>query len=66
MPVELEDIPTAETPPEEPLLAELRAFIDSIKTRATSRADARSGYDAVRVLNAALESVKTGKAVTLS
>jgi predicted dehydrogenase len=47
------------------LLAELRAFIDSIKTRATPRADAQSGYDAVRVLNAALESVKTGKAVEL-
>jgi predicted dehydrogenase len=54
-----------ETPPEEPLLAELRAFVDSIKTRATPRADAWSGYDAVRVLNAALESVKTGKAVEL-
>ena len=54
-----------ECPPEEPLLAELRAFIDSIKTRATPRADAQSGYDAVRVLNAALESVKNGKAVNL-
>jgi predicted dehydrogenase len=54
-----------ETPPEEPLQAELRAFIDSIKTRATPRADAWSGYEAVRVLNAALESVKTGKAVNL-
>jgi UDP-N-acetylglucosamine 3-dehydrogenase len=54
-----------ETPPEEPLLAELRAFMDSIKTRATPRADAWSGYDAVRVLNAALESVKTGNAVEL-
>jgi UDP-N-acetylglucosamine 3-dehydrogenase len=54
-----------ETPPEEPLLAELRAFIDSIKTRATPRADAWSGYDAVRVLNAALESVKTGEATQL-
>jgi len=54
-----------ECPPEEPLLAELRAFIESIKTRATPRADAQSGYDAVRVLNAALESVKTGKAVSL-
>ena len=54
-----------ETPPEEPLLAELRAFIDSIKTRATPRADAWSGYHAVCVLNAALESVKTGKAVQL-
>jgi predicted dehydrogenase len=54
-----------ETPPEEPLLAELRAFVDSIKTRATPRADAWSGYNAVRVLNAALESVKSGKAVEL-
>ncbi|HZT23405.1 MAG TPA: Gfo/Idh/MocA family oxidoreductase [Verrucomicrobiae bacterium] len=54
-----------ETPPEEPLLAELRAFLDSIKTRATPRADGRAGYDAVRVLNAALESVKTGKAAEL-
>lgn len=54
-----------ETPPEEPLLAELRAFIDSIQTRATPRADGWSGYDSVRVLNAALESVKTGKAVEL-
>jgi UDP-2-acetamido-3-amino-2,3-dideoxy-glucuronate N-acetyltransferase len=54
-----------ECPPEEPLLAELRAFIDSIKTRATPLADAWSGYDAVRVMNAALESVKTGRAVEL-
>ncbi len=54
-----------ETPPEEPLLAELRAFVDSVKTRATPRADAWSGYHAVRVLNAALESVKTGRAVEL-
>jgi UDP-2-acetamido-3-amino-2,3-dideoxy-glucuronate N-acetyltransferase len=54
-----------ECPPEEPLLAELRAFLDSIKTRATPLADAQSGYDAVRVLNAALESLKTGTAVAL-
>ena len=54
-----------ETPPEEPLLAELRAFVDSIKTRNAPRADAWSGYNAVCVLNAALESVKTGKAVEL-
>jgi UDP-N-acetylglucosamine 3-dehydrogenase len=55
-----------ECPPEEPLQAELRAFIDSIKTRATPRADAQSGCDSVRVLNAALESLKTGQAVQLS
>jgi len=54
-----------ECPPEEPLLAELRAFLDSITTRRASLADAWSGYDAVRVLNAALESVKTGRAVEL-
>ena len=54
-----------ECPPEEPLLAELRAFLDSIKTRQAPRADAWSGYDAVRVLNAALESVKTGRAIPL-
>ena len=54
-----------ECPPEEPLLAELRAFIDSVKTRATPRADAWSGYDSVRVMNAALESAKAGKAIAL-
>jgi predicted dehydrogenase len=54
-----------ESPPEEPLLAELRAFLESIQTRATPRADVWSGYDAVRVLNAALESVKTGRPVKL-
>ena len=54
-----------ETPPEEPLLAELRAFLDSVQTRETPRADGWAGYDAVCVMNAALESVKTGKAVKL-
>ena len=55
-----------ETPPEEPLLAELRAFVDSIKTRAMPLADGRSGYDSVRVMNAALESANTGKTVELA
>lgn len=54
-----------ECPPEEPLMAELRAFVDSIKTRQAPRADAWSGHDAVRVLNAALESARTGRAVEL-
>jgi len=49
-----------ETPPEEPLLAELRAFVESIQTRKAPRADGWSGYDSVRVLEAALESAKTG------
>jgi len=54
-----------ETPPEEPLLAELRAFLESVQTRKAPRADGRAGYDAVRVLNAASESVKVGRAVML-
>jgi len=54
-----------ETPPEEPLLAELRAFIDSVKTRSRPRADAWAGYDSVRILNAALESAKTRQVVEL-
>jgi predicted dehydrogenase len=54
-----------ECPPEEPLQAELRAFLESIKTRATPIADAWSGFEAVRVMNAALESAKTGRAVEL-
>ncbi|MEY2465572.1 MAG: UDP-N-acetylglucosamine 3-dehydrogenase [Verrucomicrobiota bacterium] len=54
-----------ETPPEEPLLAELRAFVDSVKTRKAPRADGWAGYDSVRVLNAALESAKIGRAVEL-
>ncbi len=55
-----------ETPPEEPLLAELRAFVESIKTRATPLADGESGYAAVRVMNAALESARTGRRVSLT
>jgi predicted dehydrogenase len=55
-----------ECPPEEPLLAELRAFVDSMQTRKAPRADGQAGYDSVRVLNAALESIKTGKAVKLT
>jgi predicted dehydrogenase len=54
-----------ECPPEEPLLAELRAFVDSVQTRKAPRADGWAGYDSIRVLNAALESVKIGRAVQL-
>jgi predicted dehydrogenase len=55
-----------ETSPEEPLQAELRAFLHSMKTRSTPLSDAQSGYDSVRILNAALESAKTGKAVEMN
>jgi UDP-N-acetylglucosamine 3-dehydrogenase len=54
-----------ESPPEEPLLAELRAFVDSVQSRKAPRADGWAGYDSVRVLEAALESVKTGSSVEI-
>ena len=54
-----------ESPPEEPLLAELRAYLDSVRTRRTPRADGWAGYDSVRVLEAANESVQSGKTVEL-
>ena len=55
-----------ESSPEEPLFAELRAFVDSLRTRETPRADGWSGYEAVRVIEAALESAKTGRTVALN
>jgi predicted dehydrogenase len=54
-----------ESPPEEPLLAELRAFFDSVQTRKAPRAGGAAGVDSVRVLEAALESAKSGKTVEL-
>ncbi len=55
-----------ESAPEEPLLAELRAFLDSIQTREKPRADGWSGFYSVRVLEAAMESARTGKTVELA
>jgi predicted dehydrogenase len=52
-----------ESSPEEPLQAELRAFIDSVQTRKAPRADGWAGFDSVRVLVAATESAKTGRTV---
>ena len=54
-----------EFPPEEPLLAELRAFVDSIATRRPPLADGRDGYESVRVIEAAMESAHAGKTITL-
>jgi UDP-2-acetamido-3-amino-2,3-dideoxy-glucuronate N-acetyltransferase len=54
-----------ESPPEEPLLAELRAFVDSVQTRKAPRAGGAAGVDSVRVLEAALESAMTGRRVKL-
>jgi len=54
-----------ECAPVEPLLAELRAFVESVQTGKPPLADGWAGYDSVRVLEAALESVKTGRTVEL-
>ena len=54
-----------ESPPEEPLLAELRAFVDSVQTRKAPRADGSAGVDSVRVLEAAQESARAGRTVAL-
>ena len=54
-----------ECAPVEPLLAELRAFVDSIQTRQPPLADGWAGYDSLRVLEAAMESVQGGRTVAL-
>src|SRR6266581_7775097 len=54
-----------ESPPEEPLLAELRAFVDSVQTRAAPRAGGWDGVQLLRVLEAAMESARTGQRVDL-
>lgn len=55
-----------ESPPEEPLLAELRAFVDSLETRQAPRADGWAGYHSVRVLEAAMQAARTGATVNLT
>ena len=55
-----------ECPPEEPLLAELHAFVKSVETRQAPRADGWAGYDAVRVLEAAMRAAQTGTTVEVT
>jgi predicted dehydrogenase len=50
-----------EFPPEEPLRAELAAFLDAIETRRPPVVDGTDGMEAVRVVEAAVESARTGK-----
>jgi len=52
-------------PAQEPLQAELRAFVSSIETRQAPLANAWAGHDAVRVLEAALRAAATGQTVEL-
>jgi predicted dehydrogenase len=52
-----------ECAPVEPLLAELQAFVQSIETRQKPLADGWAGYDSVHVIEAAMESARTGRSV---
>ena len=49
-----------EFPPEEPLRAELAAFVDAIEKRTPSPVDGWAGFHAVSIVEAALESAQTG------
>ena len=49
-----------EFPPEEPLRAELAAFVDAIEQRTPSPVDGWAGFHAVSAVEAALESARTG------
>ena len=55
-----------EFPPEEPLRAQLAAFIDSIEKRTPPFADGWAGFHAVRAVEAALESAQTGAWIDIS
>jgi UDP-N-acetylglucosamine 3-dehydrogenase len=52
--------------PEEPLRAELAAFIDSIENRTRAVVDGWAGFHTVRVVEAALESARTGNWIDIS
>lgn len=52
--------------PEEPLRSELAAFINSIENRTHSIVDGWAGFQAVRVVEAALESTRTGNWIDIS
>ncbi len=51
--------------PEEPLRAELTAFLDSTRTRKAPLADGWAGYESVRAIEAALKSAACGEWVSL-
>jgi UDP-N-acetylglucosamine 3-dehydrogenase len=55
-----------QTKVEEPLKAELEAFIDSVRTRKAPLADGWAGYHSVHLLEAAMESARTGQTVRVS
>lgn len=55
-----------EFPPEEPLRAELAAFIESIENRTPPLVDGWAGCEAVRLVEAALESARTRNWIEIS
>jgi predicted dehydrogenase len=55
-----------EFPPEEPLRAELVAFLDSIERRKRPLVDGTDGMEAVRIVEAAMESARTGKWIDIN
>jgi predicted dehydrogenase len=55
-----------EFPPEEPLRAELAAFLEAIETRKSPLVNGADGMNAVRVVEAALESARTGKWIDIN
>jgi UDP-2-acetamido-3-amino-2,3-dideoxy-glucuronate N-acetyltransferase len=55
-----------EVPPEEPLRAEVVSFVDSMETRERPLADGHAGFEAVRVVEAAFESARTGQWVEIT
>ena len=55
-----------EFPPEEPLRAELAAFLDAIETRNRPLIDGTDGMETVRVVEGAVESARTGKWIDIS
>ncbi len=54
-----------EIPPAEPLMLELKDFIRCVATRSRPKANAQDGANAVKIVEAALESHKQGKEVYL-
>lgn len=54
-----------EIPPAEPLMLELKDFIKCVTTRSKPKADAQDGANAVKVVEAAIESHKQGKEIYL-
>jgi predicted dehydrogenase len=50
---------------DEPLTAELKAFLDSIKSRSRPVADGQAGYEALKVVEVCYESSRIGKRIEI-